>query len=557
MQTMADLVIRNARIIDGTGAPQFNGDIAIEGGLIAAVGTVEAQGKREIDAQGHLVTPGFVDIHTHFDGQVCWDKQVTPSSWHGVTTVVMGNCGVGFAPVLPGREDDLVQLMESVEDIPGAALHEGVDWNWESFPEYLDAIDTPYSIDIGTQVPHAALRHYVMDSRCYDDATDDDMETMRTLTREALKAGALGFSTSRFYGHVDKQGNLIPGTHASAREMKTITEAFQGLDHGTIEIISDYLDDPEEQAWIEDIMRDTGRTVTALTGPGHPVWDFSKRMREQGLQFRPQIGARPASILMSLQGTINPMKIYPAYREIKNLPIQEQVLLLRDPAFRKRVLSEEPRYYENADAHRFTTTFDKMYPLDDGLTYEPTPADSIGGIAAARGQHPREALMDAMATLRPVLFFFRGYRDNHDAQFATLKDKTSVFGLSDGGAHCGVLCDASVPTYMLAYVGRDRPRGTLPLELIVHKMTQDTARVYNLNDRGVLSPGYKADMNLIDMDALRLQQPEMVYDLPSGGKRIVQRAHGYLATIVNGEVTRENGENTGAMPGRLIRGGRD
>ena len=332
---MHDLIIRNARIVDGTGAPAFAGSLAIDGHTITAVhrgADGPTKGRRVIDARGRLLTPGFVDIHTHYDGQVCWDKSLTPSCWHGVTTVVMGNCGVGFAPVRPGHEGELVALMESVEDIPGTALHEGVTWGWETFAQYLDAIDTPYVMDVGTQVPHVAVRHYVMGERSYDDATPEDMAEMKRITREALEAGALGFSTSRFYGHVDKAGRLVPGTNASAAEMTTIGSAFEGLGHGTIEIISDWLKEPDELKWIEHIARTTGRTVTTLSvGGTGPVWDLAAKLSTEGVSLRPQVGARPASILMTLEGTINPMRQFPAYREIHERPLAERVAALRDP----------------------------------------------------------------------------------------------------------------------------------------------------------------------------------------------------------------------------------
>ena len=553
---MHDLLIRNAKIVDGTGEPGFDGDVAVDAGRIVGVGRVGGSARREIEADGRLLTPGFVDIHTHFDGQVCWDKQVTPSCWHGVTTVVMGNCGVGFAPLRPGKQADLVELMEAVEDIPGGALHEGVTWDWESYPEYLDAIDTPYTMDVGSQIGHAPLRHYVMGERCYDDATPEDMVAMRRLTREALQAGALGFTSSRFYGHVDKDGEVIPGTKATGQEMKTISQAFAGLGHGTIELISDYLDKDEELEWIEAVLRTTRRPLTVLSQGGpHPAWALSERMKAEGLEMRPQVGCRPASILMSLEGTINPMNIYPAFKEIRSRPLEEKIAALKDPAFRQRVLSEPPKFYDNADAHRFTTSFDVMYPLDDALSYEPGPEDSVEAQAAKAGLQPLEHLMDVMASRRPLLFFFNRYMGNLDEQFEAIQRPESVFGLSDGGAHCGVLCDASIPTYMLSYASRDRRRGTLPLELVVHKMTQDTAQVYGLDDRGVIAPGYRADLNLIDYDALALETPEFVYDLPTGSKRIIQKAKGYSATICAGTVTYENGEHTGALPGRLIRGG--
>jgi len=554
---MHDLVIRNATVIDGLNNPEVTTSVAIKDGKITAVEPSPGKAKREIDAQGLLLTPGFVDIHTHYDGQVCWDKQVTPTSWHGVTTVVMGNCGVGFAPVQPGTEQQLVELMESVEDIPGSALSEGIPWGWESFPEYLDSIDTPYVLDVGAQVPHVALRHYVMGQRCYDDATTQDIAEMRRITREALEAGALGFSTSRFYGHVDKAGNLVPGTHATVEEMCQIGEAFTGLDHGTIEIISDYLDDDEELAWIEHIVRTTGRPITTLAGAGVPkLWSLADRLNKEGLTLRPQVGARPASILMTLEGTINPMRQHPAYREIQNESLASRKAALRDPSFRSRVLSEEKIQPRNKDAVRFMNDYDRIYVMDDQLSYEPDHGDSIAGLAASRDCDPLEIIMDAMSEGRPLLVFFGGYRNNLEAQRKVIEDPLSVFGLSDGGAHCGVLVDASVPTYMLSYFTRDRTRGPkMDLPYVIHKQTADTARLYGMYDRGVIAPGYRADINLIDYDALKLHQPQMVYDLPAGGRRLVQKAEGYRYTLCAGEITYKDGEHTGALPGRLLRGG--
>ena len=556
---MHDLLIKNATIVDGTGAPRRSGDVVVDDGKIAGVtskGAGPSRAKRVIDANGDLLTPGFVDIHTHYDGQVCWDKQVTPTSWHGVTTIVMGNCGVGFAPVRPGTEDRLVELMESVEDIPGTALHDGIPWGWESFAEYLDGIDTPYTLDVGTQVPHVAMRLYVMGERCYDDATREDMAEMRRLTRGALEAGALGFSTSRFYGHVDKAGNLVPGTRASAEEMKTIGSAFEGLDYGTMEFVSDSLNQPEELAWIEHITRTTGCIVTPLmtAGPA-PVWDLAEKLHAEGFSLRPQVGARPASILMTLEGTINPMRQFPAYREIQGLPLAERRAKLRDPEFRRRVLDEEPMLPPNADAVRFLTDHEYQYVLDAELTYEPGPEDTVAAVARARGVHPREVMMDTLADGQPLLVLFGRYEGDLEGQRQVIEHPQSVFGLSDGGAHCGVLVDAGIPTYMLSYFTRDRRRGPrMPLEFVVHKLTQDSASVYGLNDRGVIAPGYKADFNLIDYDGLRLEAPEMTDDLPAGGKRLVQKARGYRMTINSGEVTFEDGEATGELPGRLIRG---
>jgi N-acyl-D-amino-acid deacylase len=561
---MQDLIIRNARIVDGTGAPAFVGDVAVAGGRIVAVSRpgepgITGPATRVIDADGHLLTPGFVDIHTHYDGQVCWDKLVTPSSLHGVTTVVMGNCGVGFAPVRPGTEAELVEIMESVEDIPGTALHEGIPWGWETFGQYLDAIDTPYVLDVGAQVPHVALRHYVMGDRCYDDATAEDIAAMARITGQALADGALGFSTSRFYGHLDKAGNTVPGTDATADEIMGIGDALASARHGTVEIITDHIDDPDERHWITYIARRTGRPVTMLvaSNTSETVWDLARELRADGLHFRPQVGARPASVLMTLEGTVNPMRQFPSYDEIKALPLDEQRRRLLDPAFRARVLADEPKVSRYRDTNRMISTWDKMYALPADLSYEPGHEDSIAGLAQSRGCHVREALMDVMASGRPILYLVGGYDGRLEQQRQRIEDDLSVFGLSDGGAHCGVLCDASVPTYMLAYMCRDRTKGPLmSLEYTVHKMTQDTAAVYGMTDRGVIAPGYRADLNLIDFEALALEDPKMVYDLPAGGKRLTQRARGYLATVCNGVVTHEHGQHTGAMPGRLVRGGR-
>ena len=555
---MIDLLIKKATVVDGTGADAYTADVAITGDRIVSVDRTcnLEEGAHVIEAAGDMLIPGFVDVHTHYDGQVCWDKEVTPSCWHGVTSIVMGNCGVGFAPVHPGSEDELVALMESVEDIPGTALHDGIPWGWETFPEYLDAIDTPYVMDIGAQVPHVAIRHYVMGERCYEDATREDMTQMRDLTREALQAGALGFSTSRFYGHIDKQGNVVPGTHASAEEMCTIGDAFAGLEHGTIEIISDYLDDDEELGWIEHIVRATGRPITVLAGGRtRKIWDLAEKLESDGLMFRPQIGARPASILMSLEGTINPMRQHACYREIQNEPVDDRRSALKDTAFRRRVLTEEKIKPRNADAVRFMNDYEHIYVMDEDLSYEPGAEDSVAGIANARGVDPLEVVMDVFAEGGFLLVFFRGYKDDLEAQRRAIEDPLSVFGLSDGGAHCGVLVDASVPTYMLSYFTRDRKRGPLmSVPFVVKKLTSDTARLYGMHDRGVIAPGMKADLNLIDYEALKLRKPEMVYDLPANGKRLIQKADGYRYTICSGEITYENGEPTGNMPGRLVRG---
>lgn len=556
---MHDLIIRNARIVDGSGAPTFAGEVAVNGTRITAVASqIDGPARRELDAEGHLLTPGFVDIHTHYDGQVCWDPLLTPSCWHGVTTVVMGNCGMGFAPVHRGREQALIEVMESVEDIPGPVLSAGMPFGWETFAEYLDAIDKPYVMDIGTQVPHVALRHYVMGERSYEnDATREEISAMARLTREALKAGALGFSTSRFYGHLDKHNEFVPGTFASAEELLEIGAVTGELGHGSIEIITDRLHEAAEQSWIEELARRSGRPLLILvtSNMGGEIWELAERCAAAGLEVRPQIGARPASVLMTLESTVNPMRQFPSYKTIRDLPVASQRERLRDPVFRAQVLADTPKVPRFEDTARMISTWDRMYVLPADLSYEPGYADSLAGIAAARGLHVREALMDVMAEGRPILYLIGNYPESLEPQRTGIEHARSVVGLSDGGAHCATLCDAGLSTYVLAYYARDRQKGPrLPLEYCVHKMTRDTALAYGLTDRGLLAPGYRADLNIIDFDTLTLGAPEMVNDLPAGGRRIIQKASGYRATVCAGEVTFEHGAHTGAMPGRLLRG---
>lgn len=556
---MHDLIIRNARIVDGSGAPTFAGEVAVNGTRITAVASqIDGPARRELDAEGHLLTPGFVDIHTHYDGQVCWDPLLTPSCWHGVTTVVMGNCGMGFAPVHRGREQALIEVMESVEDIPGPVLSAGMPFGWETFAEYLDAIDKPYVMDIGTQVPHVALRHYVMGERSYEnDATREEISAMARLTREALKAGALGFSTSRFYGHLDKHNEFVPGTFASAEELLEIGAVTGELGHGSIEIITDRLHEAAEQSWIEELARRSGRPLLILvtSNMGGEIWELAERCAAAGLEVRPQIGARPASVLMTLESTVNPMRQFPSYKTIRDLPVASQRERLRDPVFRAQVLADTPKVPRFEDTARMISTWDRMYVLPADLSYEPGYADSLAGIAAARGLHVREALMDVMAEGRPILYLIGNYPESLEPQRSGIEHARSVVGLSDGGAHCATLCDAGLSTYVLAYYARDRQKGPrLPLEYCVHKMTRDTALAYGLTDRGLLAPGYRADLNIIDFDTLTLGAPEMVNDLPAGGRRIIQKASGYRATVCAGEVTFEHGAHTGAMPGRLLRG---
>ena len=555
---MDDLHIRDGFVVDGTGAPGRVADIAVRDGAITEVGDVAGRRRRTVDADGTLVTPGFVDIHTHFDGQVCWDKQVTPSSWHGVTTVVMGNCGVGFAPVRPGTEDELVALMEAVEDIPGTALHEGIPWGWETFGQYLDAIDTPYSVDVGAQIPHVALRYYVMGERCYDDATADDIARMADLSRARAgrrRARLLDLTllrppqqAGRGRARHPRQRRRDAGHRRGAPRQRSRDDGDHLRPHGRARGAGlDRGHRPRHRPPRDAAVRRAGR---------RRIWHLAGRLAAEGFEIRPQVGARPASVLMTLEGTLNPLRQFHTYSRSRTCPIAEQRAALRDPAFRapaaRRRAQGPPLRRHERD------------PLDVAphvrAARRPQLRADLRRLARRHRRGPgvdvREVLMDVMADGRPILFLFGNYPGHLDDQVEAINHPQSVFGLSDGGAHCGVLCDASVPTYMLAYMTRDRPRGTMPLEHVVHKMTQDTARVYGMRDRGVLAPGYRADVNVIDYDGLRLHDPEMVYDLPAGGKRIIQRASGYRMTVCAGEVTYEDGEHTGAMPGRLVRGGR-
>ena len=566
---MHDLVIRNGKIVDGTGAPAFVGDIAIDGDVIAGVGGEAGAGRREIDASGLLVTPGFVDIHTHYDGQVTWDPYLSPSSWHGVTTLVMGNCGVGFAPVEPGKQEFLIGLMEGVEDIPGTALAEGIKWSWESFPQYLDAIEKMQRvIDVGAQVPHGAVRAYVMGERGAhnEEATEEDITRMAALVREAIKAGALGFSTSRTMLHRAKNKEVVPGTFASEAELLGIGRALRAAGHGVFEMASDMAGPDATMEWMIKLTRETGLPITFAMGQGDQNPDGWRRMLDrvkkynaEGAHLAPQISPRPTGMLMGLQSSLHPFITHPTYhRELAHLPIDERVAELRKPEVRTRILAEEPGTKDRVTRY-LVTNFAKYFRLGDPPDYEPAPETSIAARAQRAGKSAAELTYDLLLERngREMLYVpFSNYASyNLDAVREMMTDTTTTLGLSDGGAHCGLICDASMPTYLLTHWVRDRSRGErLPVEFVVKRQTADTAKLYGLNDRGRLKPGLKADVNAIDLDGLRLHAPEMVFDLPAGGRRLVQRVDGYKHTVVSGEVTYQDGQPTGAMPGRLIRG---
>jgi N-acyl-D-aspartate/D-glutamate deacylase len=567
---MYDLVIRGGTVVDGTGAPARASDVAIDGDRIAAIGNDVGEGRREIDATGLLVAPGWVDIHTHYDGQVTWDPHLTPSGWNGVTTVVMGNCGVGFAPVKPGQQEFLIQLMEGVEDIPGTALHEGIRWQWETFPEYLDALESmPRSVDVATQVPHGAVRVYVMGERGAknEKATAEDIDQMAAIVKQGLEAGAIGFSTSRTMLHRAKDGELVPGTHAEDAELLGIGRMLGEVGHGVFEVASDLAPEGDELEWMSRLGKETGRPVSfaCLQNPVDP--DQWKRLLEavdkdnaEGGCLTPQVAQRPAGLLLGWESSFHPFMLRPAFAEYAALPPAQRALRLREPEVKARILASQPDFANlPGPAVMVAGAFNMMFPLGDPPDYEPGPEQSIAALAAKAGRDPADYAYDLMLERdgRGMIYLpLLGYANGDlDAIRAMMLHPASIFSLSDGGAHCGLICDASVPTFLLTHWVRDRHRGErIPLEQIVESQTRRTARFYGMQDRGVLEPGMKADLNVIDFDALHIHPPEMVYDLPASGKRLIQKIEGYRYTVQSGEVTFEDGQPTGALPGKLIRG---
>ena len=517
-----------------------------------------------------LVTPGFVDIHTHYDGQVTWDPYLIPSSWHGVTTLVMGNCGVGFAPVEPGKQEFLIGLMEGVEDIPGTALAEGIKWNWESFPDYLDALEKmPRAVDVGTQVPHGSVRAYVMGERGAhnEPATPEDIAKMAAVVREGLKAGALGFTTSRTMLHRAKNKELVPGTFAGEDELLGIGRVLGEVGHGVFEMASDMAGPDASMEWMVKLSSETGLPITFAMAQveSDPIGyrrtlERVRELNRAGALLSPQISARPTGMLMGLESSLHPFIAHPAYRSIAHLPIDERVARMRQPEIRARILAEQPATTEPLAIY-LLTNFTKYFPLGDPPDYEPTRESSVAARAARVGKSAAELTFDLLLERngRELLYVpFGNYADyNHDALREMLLDPVTTLGLSDGGAHCGLICDASMPSYMLSHWVRSRSRGErIALETAVRLQTSDTAKLYGLCDRGVLAPGMKADVNVIDLDGLRLRPPQMVFDLPAGGRRLIQRAEGYKFTILSGEITFQDGVPTEAMPGKLIRGSR-
>ncbi|HVM41700.1 MAG TPA: amidohydrolase family protein, partial [Acidimicrobiia bacterium] len=509
----------------------------------------------------------FVDIHTHYDGQVSWDPSVTPSSWHGVTTVVMGNCGVGFAPVRPDAHDFLVELMEGVEDIPGTALHEGITWEWETFPEYLDALErAPHAIDLGTQVPHGALRAYVMGERgaARDEATDAELDAMYRHVRESLEAGALGFTTSRTVRHRTSKGDHTPTLDAAHKELFAIGQALGDTGKGVFALVTDFKDFTSEFGMLCELASSTGRPLSFSFSQGDEFPDGWRAMlglvqdaADRGVDIKAQVALRAIGVLLGLEASLHPFIAHPTYGPLHPLPLEEKVARLRDPQVRTQILSEESAF--GGMFREFAGAFHKMFPLGDPPDYEPPPEASVAAIAAREGRRPEDVLYDLLLQRdgHELVYFplFNYSQFDLDAARGMMLHPRTVLGLSDGGAHCGAICDASFPTTLIAHWTRDRSRGErLPIEWAVRAQTRETAEQVGLLDRGLLAPGYKADVNLIDHENVRARAPRIVHDLPAGGKRLIQRAEGYVATIVSGEVIAENGELTGALPGRLVRG---
>jgi N-acyl-D-aspartate/D-glutamate deacylase len=554
-----DLVIRGGTVVDGTGAPGRAADIAVDGGRVTAVGEVSGRGSEEIDAEGQLVLPGWVDIHTHYDGQVTWDPLLTPSSWQGVTTVVFGNCGVGFAPVKPDRHEWLIALMEGVEDIPGTALYEGITWGWESFPEYLDVLDRGrYAIDVGAQVPHAALRGYVMGDRGADHTetpTADEIATMGRLAAEAIEAGALGFTTSRTVAHRSIDGRHTPSLTAPADELLGIARAIGATGKGVFEAVADLVDLEPEFELIRAMAEVSGRplSLTTLQRPEFAPDEYRRILGlieaavGDGVEMRGQVAARPVGLILRLDGRVHPLLPSPTYRSLAARPLPELAAELRRPEVRATVLAEI-----EASGADVLGRFGPAFALGDPPDYDQHP-DRALDLAAAYDTLTGDDGRGAVYV--PVMNFVDG---DLAATREMLVHPLTVPGLGDAGAHCTMICDGSFPTYLLQFWARDvAPADRLPVEWIVKQQCADTAAWVGLHDRGVLAPGRRADVNVVDFDALAVRAPVMLHDLPAGGKRLVQRADGYRATVVAGEVVMRDGEPTGALPGRLVRGARD
>jgi N-acyl-D-aspartate/D-glutamate deacylase len=559
---MVDLVIRGGTVIDGSGRDAFEADVAIDAGKIVTVGKVSARGTEEIDARGKIVTPGFIDPHSHYDAQATWSSQITPSSWHGVTTTLIGNCGVGFAPCEPADRGLLVKLMEGVEDIPEPVLTEGLQWNWRSFPDFLNALAArPFDLDIATQVPHAAVRVHVMGQRGVDrePATEADAVAMARLAAEGIRAGALGFSTSRTINHKTKAGEHIPTLDAEEAELATIAGALPG---GWLQVISDF-DDPEpEFAMLRRLVEQSGRpmAITILQRDAVPeewrrITGWIADAHRSGLPMLGQVLTRPTGIILGFEISQNPFLGRPSYDAIADLPFADKIAELRRSERRAAILAEDTEDY---GLRRRVRRWDRMFPMSDPPNYEPQPEDSIAALAAQMGRDPAELAYDMLLENNGKTLLYRPLSNytygNLDTVHDMLAHDATIIGLGDGGAHVGILSDASALSTMLTHWTRDRKGERFSLPWAVKRITRDSAQAIGLHDRGLVASGYKADLNVIDYDRLRVRAPEVVYDLPAGGRRLIQRADGYEVTIVSGTPVTRNGEATGALPGRLVRG---
>jgi N-acyl-D-aspartate/D-glutamate deacylase len=562
-----DLIVRGGTVVDGNGAPARTADVAISDGIVTEVGVVDGAATREIDADGALVAPGFVDIHTHYDGQATWDSRMQPSSWHGVTTVVFGNCGVGFAPVHNSDHNKLVELMEGVEDIPGAALHEGLQWGWNSFADYLEACDTPKDMDIATQVPHGALRLHVMGERGAnrEDATPADIAEMGRLAAEGIAAGALGFSTSRTSNHKTSTGDFTPTLTAAAEELVGIAEAVGVGGSGVFQLVSDFVDREREFEMFREMCAISGRPLSFTIVESPKSEEFHKDLlgrieqaRADGLRITGQCPVRPIGVLLGFECTLNPFMRNPVWAEVAGLAPAERVAALVDPDRRSRLLAAAGGTDTALIGGSLIEKYEIMFEMGDSPYYEPAADQTVVRRAEAAGVSPAEFALDLLlkdgGTNMLWLPFTNYGKGNLDGTRELLTHEFTVPSLSDGGAHVGTICDGSFPTTLLQHWGRERPAGRIDLEFLVRRQCRDTARTVGLLDRGVLAPGYRADLNVIDFDNLRVRAPELAYDLPAGGRRVLQRADGYLHTVVAGVETYAAGEETGALPGRLIRG---
>lgn len=581
---MFDLKIVGATLVDGTGRTPFTGDLAVQDGRIVEIGGCSGVARRTIDARGAHVLPGFVDLHTHYDGQVSWDPELSPSSLLGVTTCVMGSCGIGFAPVRPGHEAALVELVEGVEDIPGSALAEGIPWGWESVADYMTAIGAmPHAIDFAVQVPHDPLRMYVMGERAVagEVATDDDIAAMRTLLRAALVAGAAGFSTGRSDNHRTARGAATPASEVGARELAGIAAAFRGVGHGVLQMVSDFdlMQGPDrfdpEFDLIEEMAVASGRPISISTmqrdhapDQWRRIFERVERAAERGLDLRCQVASRGIGVLLGLEATFHPFMGFPSYKAIAHLPLDERVARMRDPGLRARILAETsdrvagdgtplPPLVDFFLANLAKVAM-RIYPMAARPDYEPTLLHSIAAEASRAGTPVLAHLYDALlADAGKALLYFPVYNYtgmNLDVVREMLVHPRSLVGLGDGGAHVGTVCDASMPAFLLTHWARDRSNG-IPLERVVQMQARDNARFIGLTDRGTLEVGMRADLNVLELSRLALERPVMQRDLPAGGRRLVQRADGFVATLVAGIPIAEGGALTGARPGQLVRVG--